>query len=40
VSIILIQIDQAVFRKMAVFSGKVDLMKNISHARSEFTNCS
>jgi len=24
---------------MAVYSGKVDLMKNISHARFEVTNC-
>jgi hypothetical protein len=32
VSITLIQIDQFVLRKMAVYSGKVGLMKNISHA--------
>jgi len=40
VSIIVIQIDQSVLCKMAVYSGKVDLMKNIFHARFEVTNCS
>jgi hypothetical protein len=39
-SIILIHIDQTVLRKMAVYSGKVDLMKNIFLARYEVTNCS
>ena len=39
-SVILIQIDQSVLRKMAAYSGKVDLMKNISLGRFEVTNCS
>ena len=39
-SIIVIQIDQSVLRKRAVYSGNVDLMKNISHARFEVTSCS